>query len=206
MQKIELELPFFKGFYGSWLDDEIEQHIEYELNEMGVNYDDVNVKYDYTEYSKGIFDFVNSEYLAKLHFLQDCEFLELWSPKYYNYTNDKIYFNCNIDVDAFLRWFNDLMLNDGSDVSEMVKDSIIDEHTSCSGFVSFHSNKLSDWVLDINKMDLSDSKTVYKIGFVIGAYLENERIFLDDRADNFELEFLESDYRECIYGSVWIEK
>lgn len=200
---MELQLGLFKGFYGSWFESELDNFVSEDLREMGKDYDDVNISYDLTAYAKDIFEFAKYEYLPELDFLSKCEFKELSSPNYYNYSNDKIYFDCEIDANGFIDWATNL-LTENNDISEMVKESIIDAHTSCSGFTSFHSNKISDWIKDLVEFDLDNNKTVYKIGFIISSYIENKNKF-DDYNWNFESDYFENSDRCGLYEAYSIE-
>jgi len=175
---IELQMGLFKGFYGSFIDARVDENIDNDLSENDLNYDDCDVDYNYKELAEDIFDFAKYELYSELDFLSDLEFSELVSPKYYNSSNDKIYFKCNIDKDKFIDWLIDLTTN-GGEVWDVVSGEIEEQHTSCSGFTSFHSNKISDWVKDLIAFDLDDDKTVYKIGFIISEYIRMTKIYED---------------------------
>lgn len=203
--KIELNLGIFKGFYGSDLEEEVEMQVNEDLREIDKEYDDCDISYDMNELAKDLFDFAKYEYFNELDFLSNLEYGEMTSPKYYNFSNDKIYFNCDIDKKAFLTWFNKLIVNNDSDVSEMVIESIIDTHTSCSGFTSFHSNDVSDWVSDINEFDITNQDTVYKIGFVISEYIEAVNKIDNDYWD-FEDDYLEKSDRAGLYSCYNIKE
>lgn len=205
MNKIELNLGIFKGFYGSDLEERIEEVVNENLNEIDKKYEDCEISYDMNELAKDLFEFAKYEYLNEFEFLEKIEYSELTSPKYYNFSNDKIYYNCDINKKVFLKWFNELITQNDSDVSEMVIKAIIDTHTSCPGFNSFHSNKISDWVTDINEFDLENDKTVYKIGFVISEYIEAINKF-DNSYWDFEEDYLEKSDRAGLYSCYYIKE
>ena len=188
--RIELNLGLFKGFYGSLIESYVDQNVDNDLNEMGIEYDDANIEYDFNELAKDIFDYSKYELYSDLDFISNMKFKELTSPKYYNYSNDKIYFDCDIDKEKFIDWLIELT-TEGEDIWEMVANEIIEIHTSCSGFISFHSNKTKDWIKDLMKFDLEDEKTIYKIGFIISEYIQATKIFQDYEWD-FESEYLEN--------------
>jgi hypothetical protein len=189
--KVELELGIFKGFYNSFYESEIELNIESDLSELGVDYDAADIDYHFEDLAKSIFDFAKSEYYEELPFIKNMEFSELYSPKYYNYSNDKIYFNCGIDNNIFKDWLSELISDNESDLLDCIYSDIIETHTSCPGFTSFHSNKVKDWIKDLLKFDLSNKDTVYKIGFILTSFIEN-KARLEDYNYSFDYAYLDS--------------
>lgn len=185
--KTELELNLFKGFYGSNIDSYIDDNVSNDLSEIGAEYDNCDIEYNFEELAKDVFDFAKYELYSDLKFIKDMKFKELYSPKYYNYSNDKIYFDCDISKDGFINWLIELSTN-GGDIWDMVAGEIIDTHTSCSGFISYHSNNPSNWIKDLIAFDLDNDKTVYKIGFIIAEYIRAKQAF-----ENYDWDF-ESEY------------
>lgn len=202
--RTELELALFKGFYNSNIDSYVDDVVSNDLSEMGVEYDDCDIEYDYNELAKDIFDFAHYELFSEFQFLSKLEFSELVSPKYYNYSNDKIYFNCDIDKGQFIDWLIDLV-DSGGEVWDMVCREIIDQHTSCSGFHSFHSNKTKDWIKDLIEFDLDNSKTVYKLGFILSEYIKADK-FLDDHNWNFENKYTTNGSYSAVYTCYSIKQ
>lgn len=198
---IELKLELFTGFYGSsfesWMDDNIDQ----DLSELGKDLEDVTISYYMEDYAKDIFDFAKYEYLNELSFLDNIEFKELCSPREYNFTNDKIYFTCDIDVDKFKSWLIELTTNT-NDIWAAIQERIKETHTSCDGFISFHSNDSKDWVKDLLKLDLEDDKTLYKLGFIVGAFIKETQSFENDGFYSFEADYLENSDRVGSYSYV----
>ncbi len=99
MKKIEIELPF-SGFYESLhdqnLDDAIEQHFSYDYEtgedkELGDDYEkarwdaDINWEEIHKGYAKAYVEEFGEE------FDLDLEFADLTSPKYYNFSTDRIF-------------------------------------------------------------------------------------------------------------------
>lgn len=202
--KTELQLCLFKGFYGSSIDSYVDDNVDNDLSEMGVDYDGCEINYNYEELAKDIFDFAKYELLSELGFISKLEFGELVSPKYYNYSNDKIYFNCDIDKQGFIDWLIDLV-DSGGDIWEIVGGEIIDQHTSRSGFTSFHSNKTKDWIKDLIEFDLDNDKTVYKLGFVLSEYIRAVKTFEDHDWD-FETEYITNGNYSGVYTCYQISE
>lgn len=105
MKKIEIELPF-AGFYESLhdhnLEDAIEQHFtyDYELDqerELPNEYDEArwNADIDWDkiqkDYAKAYVEAFGEE------FGLDLEFADMTSPKYYNFSTDRVFANIPID-------------------------------------------------------------------------------------------------------------
>ena len=194
---ITLQLQLFTGFYGSYYDDSIENNIQADLEHIGKTYEEVDINTNYTELAKDIFDFAKYEYFSEFNFLSELEFDSLESPKYYNYTNDKIYFNCNIDKEAFKTWLIELV-SEGADLFDNIANEIEDVHTSNSGFISFHSNSYKDWIKDLLELDLENEKTLYKLSFILSEYVKSEQLFEDGSFD-FEWEYLSNVNYSGIY-------
>ena len=84
---------------------------------------------------------------------------EVKSPKEYNFYNDSINVEIEVDLDAVLLKL--IKLN-----SEF-SDYISGQYTSYDGFMSSHSSDSNDWILDIkNNGDLS-----HKLGACLGFLL-----------------------------------
>ena len=98
----------FGGFYESIHSEYIDRYIE----DLNLNWDDVDYQKTYQNYSKCFVDYLNFSLNMKLKYVQ------LDSPKYYNYRNDKIIVSINeIDKynliqkyrndDDFVEWVNE---------------------------------------------------------------------------------------------------
>lgn len=155
MKTVEIELPF-SGFYESLhdqaLEDAIEQHFSYDYDkdedkELGEDYDkarwdaDINWAEIYKNYAKAYTEEFGHE------FNLDLEFVELSSPKYYNFSTDRIFAKVPKEqIDAI---FKEVIAH--PDWAEYIKERF----TSYDGFSSNYSNdanddewKLSDFALD----------------------------------------------------------
>jgi len=111
----------FGGFYGSIHSSFIDDKIQYN----GINEDNVNYKETYKDYC--------IEYLELLNNILDLnlEFIQIESPKFYNFTNDKI--EAEINENDFNR-LKDTYLND----KEFI-DYINENSKSYDGFMSFYN-------------------------------------------------------------------
>lgn len=151
---LELEALGFTGFYqGIWGQSENEycetreiKYGEYEDIESLLLLDDWGFGPDYRDriaelYAKMYIDHINDTLGT------DLKLVGQWvrSPKSYNYVTDQIYCQVEIeDLDVLANHLrnlcNDLRYKD--DLIETIKAN----HTSCSGFISFMSNKFEDWM------------------------------------------------------------
>lgn len=102
--KTELQLNLFKGFYGSLIESYVDNNVDQDLCELNLEYSDCDISYNFEGLAKDIFYFAKSFFLDELDFISNAVFKELWSPREYNFSNDKIYFDCEIDKSKFIEW------------------------------------------------------------------------------------------------------
>ena len=141
METFETFAPLFTGFYGTVFEyDNEDMDIESYNEEYGtdLNYDDF--EWDYKDYENRIGRaFVNRLESELNYFLPiKITFKEIHSPKYYNFSNDSI----NVKVEVSLNELLKLVQDRKEQAAEYFKD----HYTSCSGFISFHSNDIDDWL------------------------------------------------------------
>lgn len=167
-QKFQTFAPLFPGFYGSHFEyDNEEQDIESynEEHKTNLNWDDFN--WDYAEYNNRVAKaFVNRLERELKQFIDlTIEFEELYSPKEYNFSNDSINVAIELDLWELLK----LIEAKKGDAEIYFKD----RYTSCSGFISFHSNQIDKW-LDPEYI-LEDTK--HRVGALLGClcHLEIEQ-------------------------------
>lgn len=144
MKKIEIELPF-SGFYESLhdqnLEDAIEQHFSYDYEtgedkELGDDYDQARWDADidwgeiYKNYAKAYTEEFGRE------FGLDLEFVDLVSPKYYNFSTDRIFANVPLEQINKIR--------KEVEAHEEYADFIKERYTSYDGFSSNFSNDSKD--------------------------------------------------------------
>ena len=146
----------FKGYYNSihsfLIDDYIDQE---EINWESVNYSEIHKLYA-KEYA---------EYFAKEHEIE-LEFESLHSPKFYNFSTDRIF--AHISLKELKRIFFEVDIDD-------FKEEAKKRFTSCPGFTSFYNPDIDKWG-DIEEWDHN------QYGTLISAYVgefEEDHIMKD---------------------------
>ena len=184
--KVETFLPVFSGFYGTFfeafVDGEIE-HIHSVREELGLNEVDENdIHFDYA---------VANLKTAKLacqyvHNTLDCvngvKFQEIISPREYNFTNDSI--NCEINLNV--KMMLDYLAQNAAEFSEYLRR----KYTSCDGFISFHSNDVDDWTWEYIKAEAS-----HRVGACLAFIMFNE----DEDAEDAMYDYVRAN------GGCWAE-
>lgn len=133
--------PLFPGFYETVFkysneDSDIQYYNEENGTQLG--YDDF--EWDYKDYEKR----VGKAFVARVEkelkqFLPiRIEFQEIISPREYNFRNDSINISVSLSLNKLLKLIKDR--------KEQAAIYFKDKYTSCSGFTSFHSNNISDWL------------------------------------------------------------
>jgi len=156
-----IELPFFPGFYESDLENSdtsywaIKEEVEYYQREYcsdwgpgdkedapiyeQITEDDLD--FDYKEYEKEVIDgFVLAwkEYAPEI--VEGVEFTDMVSPKYYNFSTDRIF----ADVDLRDDW-KEVMRAFMEENHDWLKDRIKKDWSSYDGFCSFMENDIEEW-------------------------------------------------------------
>lgn len=167
--KVHTFLPLFSGFYYSIWENNIEseekQIIEYYNEENGteLSWDDFNWTYDFVSYSKAITEVIMEAIKDEFPGLVvSYEFEELIQPKEYNFSTDTIYIKLDLDKAVLLS----IIAENREKLTEKIKE----KYTSCSGFISWHSNKYEDWFNDI----LNEVEIEHKVGAIIGMLCEDD--------------------------------
>lgn len=149
----------FQGFYCSIHDGIFDHAIEL-LSEnskndylMFTDWYEVRVCYAY-KYLKAFSEFTGIE----------VKFDMLESPKYYNYSTDRIH--ADISEEEVERIYNETSTQT---LSKVIKDNF----TSRSGFVSHYPNKLDQWPSNLKEWDCNH------VGTLILAYLTDKQILED---------------------------
>lgn len=139
--KFETFAPLFPGFYNTVFQYDSEQDdIESYNSEYGTAFDYEDFDWDYKDYEERVSKkFVNRLESELKHFLPiKIKYQNLYSPKEYNFANDSI----NIEVSLSLPRLIKLIKDRKEDSAQYFHD----KYTSCSGFISFHSNDIEDWL------------------------------------------------------------
>ncbi len=163
-------LPIFPGFYGTIFEPQEDNEIEYineQRAELGMEPADFNdMQFNYKEYmrevSKKACYFIEDK-LNELDFKATVNFEELISPREYNFTNDSI--NCEIEIDkaAVIKYVEDHK-------TELAA-YFIDKFTSYDGFISFYPPYVDFWI-DSLKDDTNEDAVI--LGSILDAILLNE--------------------------------
>ena len=140
--QLEINFPLFEGFYNSYLD--LSENIEVgegedytmnkeQLDEIDWKKTNENVSKFYLNYFKDeLSDFFKSIGVLSL------EFIKVDSPKYYNYSTDKLVCNIEINKDVFVHELRKYNLDNWE---QFLKDNF----TSYDGFISFYPNNPKEW-------------------------------------------------------------
>lgn len=167
---LETVIPF-PGFYESIISVEIDRALEHEAENLA-DQEDLSFKEGTSpeDVCEALGDAINyqalreaiaSDYVdAFAEFLDELDltgaaltFKSLKSPREYNFSTDTI--TAEISVAAVETMFKALKVDGFKDLKRV----IIDRHSSRSGFVSFYSNDLNDWLAspviewDINQLE-----------------------------------------------------
>lgn len=183
----EIFLPSFQGFYESiWTPDWEMISIDHE--ERGITLtDDWEIDEQYfTDLAREYVAYLQEVYRNDLGVDITLEFTELVRPREYNFTTDKIFckLHCN-DVKKFTERINTLIAENYDAVGEYIKEN----HSSYSGFISFMSADVNDWLDEW----LEDDRQLSYLLYYLVEILRNER---------GELESLDSELYYPIHESV----
>ena len=154
--KVNIELPFFPGFYESDLENgdtpywAIKEELEYYQQDYAYNNPDEQAIYsqlteddldfNYEDYEKDVRDaWVESFRRRVPDFVLSLENVEMTSPKYYNYSTDKLWADIELSEDWMdkVRVFMD-------ENKDWLRERIEDDWTSYDGFHSYMSNNFDD--------------------------------------------------------------
>ena len=139
--QLEINFPLFEGFYNSYLDlsenievgDESYSMTEEQFNEIDWNKTNENVSKFYLNFIKDeLKDFFNEIGIINL------DFVKIDSPKYYNYSTDKLVCNIEVNKNKFL---TELQKYNFEAWRQFLKNNF----TSYDGFISFYPNDPNEW-------------------------------------------------------------
>lgn len=140
-QKFETFCPLFPGFYGTIFEydregDDIDSYNQ--ENKTDLSYEDF--EWDYADYNTRIATaFVNRlEKELNETLPVKFEFEKVCSPREYNFTNDSI----NVKVEVDLK----VLLTHIKAHKKQAAEYFKNKYTSCSGFISFHSPDIEQWL------------------------------------------------------------
>jgi hypothetical protein len=202
IEKIEGVLPFFPGFQNTIFGDTESQ--EYNMienyndnNSINYTYDDFD--WDYKEFFKDVAKLcfnVLEPIILKLPFVEKMVYADIYNPKYYNYSNDMINVDYNINIHEMKKYFlNDSTLEDIENYNfdkdleyklEFLENCIKSDYTSRSGFISHYSNDITIWLKDILKNELEETQISSLIEYAILFEIDISGIDLQNEIYNSE--------------------
>jgi hypothetical protein len=137
--KIETYCPLFPGFYSTIFEPNEESEIEghNQENNTDLSYDDF--EFDYADYQERVASTFVSSFESNFQEVMsaDIKYQSISSPAYYNFSNDSINIEVDLDFDKFMQIVND----NKDDLRKYIREN----YTSYDGFNSFHSNDIEDW-------------------------------------------------------------
>ena len=148
--KINIELPFFPGFYESDLENSdtsywaIKEELDYYRNECDtpckeLTEDDFEFRYE--DYRKDVRENWAAAWKENApEIVLSMENVTMWSPRYYNFDHDRLY----ADIELADNW-QSKMRHFMTENYDWLKDRIYEDWTSYDGFMSFMSNDIDEW-------------------------------------------------------------
>lgn len=137
--KIETYCPLFPGFYNTVFEpcEDNEIYSYNQDNDKNLSYDDF--QWDYDDYKKRVATAFVEDFEREFQEIMPVEikYQSISSPAYYNFSNDSI----NIEVDLDFPRFMEIVNKN----KENIRKYILENYTSRDGFNSFHSNNVDDW-------------------------------------------------------------
>ena len=197
---INIELPFFPGFYETDLENSdtsywaIKEELEYLQNDCdtpckALTEDDLEFRYE--DYEKDVRENWAAYWKENApEIVLSMDNVTMWSPRYYNFDHDRLY----ADIELADNWQDEMrhfiVLN-----YDWLKDRIENDWTSFDGFMSFMSNDIDEWGDYLfKKQDCRYISTM--LGYMM--HRENKGIIsdlvmyaLDDICANFYVELTE---------------
>ena len=117
------------------------------------------------------------------------EFIKVNSPKYYNYSTDKLVCNIEINKDVFV---HELRKNNFDNWKQFLKDNF----TSYDGFISFYPNTSIEWDELINE-NIEDDNVI--IETLLQFYLEQNEEFGDLKDNLLDYKIFEKTFEFLEY-------
>lgn len=167
--KVEINLPTFPGFYSGILD--LDNFI-CDDNITDEEYSNI----DWNKYREDIGKLYLELFLEsipeKLKEIVKLKYIKIDSPKYYNYSTDKLVCEASFNKRKFINYFLRNMNND------YFKMDLLDKFTSRPGFISHYSNNIDEW-LDNLIEDCNKDNVVFETMLEHLCYMYMEEL-LDD--------------------------
>lgn len=170
---MNIELPFFPGFYESDLENSdtsywaIKEELEYYQKEYAYdNHDEQaiysqltedDLDFNYKDYEKDVRDAWVESFRGRVpEFVLSVEGVEMTSPRYYNFETDRLWADIELSEDWMdkVRAFMD-------ENKDWLRERIKEDWTSYDGFASFMSNNFDDTRWDDDDDNWSRDKSWY---------------------------------------------
>lgn len=151
--KVNIELPFFPGFYESDLENSdtpywaIKEELEYYQRDCDTpckELSESDLDFDYKGYEEDVRNAWVDGFRERMpEMVLSLENVEMTSPKYYNFSTDKLW----ADVELKDGWEDDVrkFMTENAD---WLRERIKDDWTSYDGFMSFMSNNFDNLAHD----------------------------------------------------------
>lgn len=159
--KINIELPFFPGFYESDLENSdtaywaIKEELEWYQDEY--HCEDIDLEFNYEDYEEDVREHWAEGFREyKPEFVLSVENVEMASPKYYNFATDRLF----ADVELRDDWM-DVVREFMTENADWLRERIYDDWTSYDGFHSFMSNNFDNLAHDEDEDYWGRSKSWY---------------------------------------------
>ena len=174
LHTFEAYLPIFRGFYGSpYFDSESDcerefEHINEERTSKGLELlpNDSDIDWDITSWYKATAEKITDEVAEELkdsEYITDWQFVEIDSPKFYNYSNDKIVVNFTLSPKN-LENIKNTIRNNYTDFEGYLRDTL-----EMEGFISNYSTFASEWkekTKDFTEFDHNELQVIFQ--FLLG--------------------------------------
>lgn len=148
----------FSGFYHSFHDEELDRAIENMFsNDQGTPFAGIiDRAFDCIDWKSVHFEYARlfTERFAFRFEFRTLKFLDLASPKYYNYETDRIF--CEIDLEEVKEIYNQVD-------KQALADNIKRKFTSYDGFISFYPNDISKWPAAVEEWDHNHIGTLIEV-------------------------------------------
>lgn len=181
--KVKSYLPVFQGFYDTIFSyDNEEQEIQDYNESNGTDLEYRDFEFNYADYhnrvSQKCVEVIERELQHDFKSLK-VEFVELNSPREYNFRNDVIYVDYSMSKKDF-KSFKKYLKEHKKEFKKYIKDN----HSSCSGFVSFIGVKYKTWMKEYLTKGHERFSTCF--GSALEFYLENEEYTSCDLYSNLD--------------------
>lgn len=182
---MEIELPFFEGFYESRYYNydmeyyEIREDIDHLRELYGDDKSEDDFELDFGAYTHEVcIEFVNAFANYTPEFVKGVSFSETSSPRYYNFSTDKIYAYIELEDG-----WKDKVIGFMDANREWLDKRISDEWTSYDGFMSFMDDTFSEWRARFTNDTYDERYVACMIGYMM--LKENQHVRDDIFEDTF---------------------